>query len=445
MSFAVAERNFLVIGAGRTGEGVAAFLDGRGARVRLVERSAERLEQAQLPAAVERSSREGSLDLLAGIDAVIPSPGVPRSHPLLSAALAQGIPILSEIELASRFLSCLLVAITGTNGKSTTTTLLGEMFRMAGRRTFVGGNLGTPMIEAVGAGAEPQVAVIEVSSFQLEWVTTFRPHIALLLNLTPDHLDRYATMHEYEEAKAAILRMQQPGDSAVLNRDDPWVWQQRLRTRARVMSFGEDAVEFGTYLAGDAVVVAGAGAQPRRFDLRRTPLVGAHNRQNIMAAATAGVLADLPAEAIQRAIDRTPGLPHRLALVRELDGVRYYDDSKGTNVGAVVQSLASFPSGVILLAGGYDKGGDFRELLPLLRQRARCVVAFGAAAPLVESQLGAEIRVIRADGLESAVRAAAKEASPGDVVLLSPGCASFDEFRNYAERGDRFREWVEGL
>ncbi|HYD48662.1 MAG TPA: UDP-N-acetylmuramoyl-L-alanine--D-glutamate ligase [Terriglobales bacterium] len=445
MSFSVAGRRLLLIGAGVTGESVARFLAGRGASLRLVEQSAERLEKAALPEGVETSGDDTSLALLTQVDAVIPSPGVACAHPLLQAAVRSGIPVLSEIELASRFLRCPLIAITGTNGKSTTTTLLGAMYRAAGKRVFVGGNLGVPMIDACAAEPAFQAAVVEVSSFQLEWVTTFRPTIAVLLNLTPDHLDRYPSMSEYQEAKAALLRVQQPEDWAVLNRDDAWVWQQRQRTRARVVSFGADPVEFGTYIEGDEVIVAGSDAAPHRFDLRRTALQGAHNRQNIMAAATAAVLADLPDAAIQKAIDTTAGLPHRLALVRERDGVRYFDDSKGTNSGAVAQSLASFASGVVLLAGGYDKGGDFRELLPLLRSRCRCVVAFGAAADLIERQLSSEIRVIHGGTLEQAVPIAAAEAQPGEVVLLSPGCASFDEFRNYAERGDKFRQWVEAL
>lgn len=443
MNFRVEGRQFLVIGAGKTGESVARFLVRQHAAVRITDKAPTRLAAVDLPSTVERCGDDDDR-VLEKVEAVIPSPGVARNHRLLVAALERGLPVLSEIELAFRFLRCPLIAITGTNGKSTTTTLIAEMFRHAGKRIFVGGNLGTPLIEACSSPAL-DLAVVEVSSFQLEWVSTFRPQVAVLLNLTPDHLDRYADLAEYQRAKAAIFRMMEPEDTMVLNRDDPWVWQQRTLTRARVVSFGGEPVEFGTFVAGEDLTVWITMPSARKFSLARTQLLGAHNRQNIMAAATAAVAGGCPDAAIQQAIDETRGLPHRLAPVRERDGVRFFDDSKGTNVGAVLQSVASFPHGVILLAGGYDKGGDFSELLPVLRQHAKCVVAFGAAGALVERQLGPHFRVERAQGLEHAVQLAADIARPGDVVLLSPGCASFDEFRDYAHRGDRFREIVEAL
>jgi UDP-N-acetylmuramoylalanine--D-glutamate ligase len=441
----IADTHFLVIGAGATGQSVAWFLDARGGRVRVVDRSAEALARAQLPAAAEVCTESEPKRLLDGIQTLVPSPGVARNHPLLRAARSRGLPIMSEIELASRLLTCPILAVTGTNGKSTTTVLLGAMLQAAGRRTFVGGNLGTPLIEACATETEYEAAVVEVSSFQLEWVQTFRPRVAVLLNLTPDHLDRYASVEDYGRTKAAIFGNQLPGDVAVLNRDDPWVWKQRVAVRAGAISFGRDPVEFGAFLDGDAIIYWGPGPEPHRFSLAASPLRGAHNRENMMAAVTAAAIWGVSPAAIQQALDATPALPHRLQLVREWDGIRFFDDSKGTNVGAMEKSLASFDRGVILLAGGYDKGSDFRPLLPLLRQRVKHVVFFGAAGPKMCAQVGREVSHTVVPGLTAAVHDAAAHAQVGDTVLLSPGCASFDEFTNYAARGRRFRELVEAL
>ncbi len=287
--------------------------------------------------------------------------------------------------------------------------------------------------------------MVEVSSFQLEWVPSFKPRLALLLNLSPDHQDRYPTLAAYGAAKANLLIHQDADDTAVLNRDDPWAWAQRARTRARVLSFGRDAVEFGATLEGDEAVVRISG-QPLRFALGDTPLQGAHNRENQLAAITAAAAWGLSPAAIRAGLGATTGLPHRLELVRQRDGVRWYDDSKATNVGAVEKSLDSFSGGVVLLLGGYDKGGDFAALRPRLAGRVARVICFGRAGPAIAAQLGAAAGAVVVSDLASAVqRAAAPPAGAGGVVLLAPGCASFDEFRDYAERGRRFRALVEAL
>ncbi|MFN8624710.1 MAG: UDP-N-acetylmuramoyl-L-alanine--D-glutamate ligase [Candidatus Binatia bacterium] len=445
MMFDISGQHFLIIGAGKTGQRVAAFLRHCGARVRLVERTAAALARATLPDDVETHVGDSTEDLLRGIDVVVPSPGVPRAHALLRRAVGRGVPVLSEIELAARALTCPILAVSGTNGKSTTTVLLGNMLKEAGLHAFVGGNLGTPLIDACLAERPYDAAVVEVSSFQLEWVYTFQPQVALLLNVTPDHLDRYANMDEYRRAKAALLAAQQPGDVAVLNRDDPWVWEQRRKTRAATISFGHEPVEFGSFVDGHAIIYWGPEPAPRRFSLDAVRLPGAHNRENMMAAVTAAAIWGVPAAAIQRALETTHGLPHRLALVRERAGVRFYDDSKGTNVGAMEKSVASFAGGVILLAGGYDKGGDFSVLSPLLQTHVRHLVLFGAAGARIEAQLhGAVPSSVTAD-LTAAVTEAARLARAGETVLLSPGCASFDEFTDYAARGRRFRELVDAL
>lgn len=445
MTVQIADRRFLVIGAGKTGRSVAEFLSGRGGAVRVVDRTPAMLERAPLPAGVEARVGDEADDLLDRIDMVVPSPGVARSHAVLRRATARGIPILSEIELASRFLTCPILAISGTNGKSTTTVLLGEMLKASGRRVFVGGNLGTPLIDACAAAPEYEAAVVEVSSFQLEWVRTFRPQVAVLLNLTPDHLDRYQSMEEYGQAKAVMLAAQLPGDVAVLNRDDSWVWEQRRNTRAGAISFGREPVEFGSFIDGDTLIYWGPEPAPRRFSLQAAQLRGAHNRENMMAATTAAAIWGVPNQAIQHALEHTAGLPHRLELVRERGGVRFFDDSKGTNVGAMEKSIASFDTGVILLAGGYDKGGDFSGLAPLLRTRVKHLVLFGDAGPKIQAQLKNSVPSSVVPNLAAAVQQATAYAGVGDAVLLSPGCASFDEFTDYAARGRRFRELVEAL
>lgn len=445
MTMKIADRRFLVIGAGKTGQSVAAVLSRHGGRVRLVERSPAVMERAVVPAGVDANVGDDGDNLLQDIDTVIPSPGVARSHVVLRRALSRNVPVLSEIELAARLLTCPILAVSGTNGKSTTTTLLGAMLKEAGYRVFVGGNLGTPLIDACVAEPAYDAAVVEVSSFQLEWVSTFRPQVAVLLNLTPDHLDRYANLEEYGHAKAALLTAQQPGDVAVLNRDDLWVWEQRRLTRAAAISFGREPVEFGTFIDGDTLIYWGPEPVSHRFPLQAVRLQGAHNRENMMAATTAAAIWGIPDAAIQRALEQTPGLPHRLELVREHAGVRFFDDSKGTNVGAMEKSVASFDHGVILLAGGYDKGGDFAVLKPLLRQHVKHLVLFGAAGPQIRAQLRDTVPSSLVPDLAAAVREAGGCAAAGDTVLLSPGCASFDEFTDYAARGRRFRQLVEAL
>jgi UDP-N-acetylmuramoylalanine--D-glutamate ligase len=435
----------LVLGAERTGRAVYGFLESRSASVRVADRSAAARDRFRADFGAVCLGDEDAEALLRDTDLVVVSPGVPRTHAVLQQAGRRGVPVFSEIELAARHLTCPIAAVTGTNGKSTTTTLLGAMFREAGRRVFVGGNLGTPLIEAAGAAAMPEVAVVEVSSFQLEWIDAFRPCLAVVLNLTPDHLDRYPTLAEYAEAKAALVTGLGRDDCAVLNRDDPWVWSLRDQTDGRVISFGRDPVEWGSYLDGREVVFWGPKARPVRFSLERTKLEGAFNDENILAAVTAAAVHGLPPDAIQRAIDTVEPLPHRLARVRELAGVRWFEDSKATNVGAAEKSLQSFPDNVILLLGGRDKGGAFRDLEPALRRHARHVVAFGEAAGTLSDQLEDIVPLSRASSLADAVAIAATLARPGDVVLLAPACASFDEFRDYGERGDRFRALVEAL
>ncbi len=337
-----------------------------------------------------------------------------------------------------------MVAITGTNGKSTTTTLVGDALARSGRRTFIGGNLGTPLVLAVDD--PPEIAVAEVSSFQLEWVERFRPRVACLLNVTADHLDRHGTFEAYRAAKARIFAAQREDDWAVLNRDDPAVIGLAVRCAARVCTFGVGPGGQGAMLEDGTVVLRLPGAAPERYDLGRTRLTGRHNVENVLAAVTTARLAGATPEAVQAAIDGAEPLPHRLALVAEHGGVRWYDDSKATNVGATVKSLESFTEPVVLLAGGVDKGGDYGPLVAAARGRVRVAAVFGVGRERLAAALEAgDIAVSRVDDLPAAVRVAAGAARPGDVVLLAPACSSFDMFTDYAARGRAFRAAVEGM
>lgn len=439
-------RKILVLGLARTGLAAARFLARRGARVVAVDaREEERMAEAvselsRLPVTCRFGAEETRW--LDGVDAVVPSPGVPKENPLLAEAALRDIEVLSEIELAARCGHTPLVAITGTNGKTTTTRLLGEILGAAGLRVFVGGNIGNPLIDCVDGTWD--WGVVEVSSFQLEWVRDFRPRVALCLNLSEDHLDRYDGLSSYGAAKARIFAAQGPDDVAVLNRDDPWVWGLRRELRARVVSFGWSETDRGAFVAGDEVVWRGPEAE-ERFPLRDVRLRGVHNVENVMAAVCAAKAVGVAEGCVRDAARRFPGVEHRLEFVRELDGVRYYNDSKGTNVGAVRKSLASFDGPVVLIAGGVHKGGAYRPLAPLVRERVRKLILLGASAGLMNESLGALTDTVMVDGLDAAVREARAAARAGDVVLLSPACSSFDMFESYAERGRVFKELVQAL
>jgi len=439
----LADKTVVVIGAGRAGRASVRLLLDRGALVRLLEKEPSNVA-GDWPSDRVKVTSDGDAAALEDASLVVPSPGVARSHPVLVAAQANAVPIWSEIELASRYLACPIVAITGTNGKSTTTVLIGNILRQAGGRVFVGGNLGIPLADAATDPRPYDFAVAEVSSFQLEWIERFRPRVAVWLNLTPDHQDRYATVESYEAAKAALLGQLRAGDTAVLNRDDARVWSHRGDVQGEVFSFGLSEVDEGVYFdRGDAVVRRGGGEA--RIALAGRPLRGAHNCENMMAAVAVASVLGIPSAAVESALDATTGLPHRLEFVAEKAGARFYDDSKATNVGAVEKSIASFDDPIVLLLGGYDKGGDFGSLRDLIAARVERVVCFGAAGPSIAAQLGGISTFDVVPGVAEAVRLAASRARPGQAVVLAPGCASFDEFHDYADRGRRFRALVESL
>ena len=439
-------KRVMVLGLARTGIAAARFLAERGADVTVSNRRSK-ADLAREIAALDDMRvdfRLGGEDpaWLEKIEVVIPSPGVSQENPLLQAAASRGIEVLSEIELGCRFIRAPLIAITGTNGKSTTTSLIGAMLKTAGANAFVGGNIGAALIGF--AGKDWDWGVVEVSSFQLEWVKDFRPRIAILLNLTEDHLDRYPSFADYGAAKERIFAAQQADDVAILNRDDPLVWRVKERIRARVVSFGWSPVEEGVYATKDEIVWRGAGAE-ERFPLARVKIQGVHNVENSMAAIAAAKSAGVSQAAVRGAIENFAGLEHRLEFVREKNGVRYYNDSKGTNVGAVIKSLASFSAPVILLAGGVDKGGDYAPLADEIRRTVKKLILFGAAKEKIRAALGHLAETVVVESLDAAVRDAAASARQGDVVLLSPACSSFDMFRDYTERGKTFRSLVQEL
>ena len=439
-------RKILVLGLARTGLAVARFLAQRGARVVGADAREDdgmrqaRSELSRLSAACHLGPEKTAW--LDGVDAVVPSPGVPQDNTLLVEAARRGIEVLSEIELAARLGRTPMVAITGTNGKTTTTRLVAGILEAAGLRVFAGGNIGKPLIEYVDGIWD--WGVVEVSSFQLEWVRDFRPRVALCLNLSEDHLDRYDGLASYGAAKARIFAAQHPDDVAVLNRDDPWVWGLREELGARVVSFGWSEVEEGAFVTEDAVVWRGNGDE-ERFPLRDVRLRGVHNVENVMAAVCAAKAVGVEGRHIRTAAERFPGIEHRLEFVRELDGVRYFNDSKGTNVGAVQKSLASFDGPIVLIAGGVHKGGSYRGLEPLVRDRVRRLILLGASAGIMKDALGALTDTVVVKDLPEAVRQARAAARGGDVVLLSPACSSFDMFENYSERGRVFKELVQAL
>ncbi|GIW45514.1 MAG: UDP-N-acetylmuramoylalanine--D-glutamate ligase [Candidatus Binatia bacterium] len=446
MSEAWRARKVLVLGAGVSGVAVARYLqERRGILVDLVDRAPDKVAAkcSNLPLPVR--PEEHALESLHEVDLVVTSPGVAPTNAVLRRAVELGIPVWSEIELSYRELDVPIVAVTGTNGKSTTTVLIGEICRQAGVHAFVGGNLGTPLIEAA---YQPQydLVVAEVSSFQLEWVHNFRPYVGVFLNLSPDHLDRYPDLDAYGAAKMRLFARQGSREFAVLNCDDPWVWGHREGIAATVKGFSQQNARDADAVAdGDTLRIRDRQGRAWSLDLSQSPLEGTHNRENILAAALTAHCLRLPEAAAQSAIRTIQPLPHRLQFVREWRGIRFYDDSKGTNIGAVEKSLTSFASPIILLAGGYDKGGDYANLGPILRARVRHAVFFGAAGPKWAEQAGRFVPHTLVRHLKEAVRKAAEIAEPGDVVLLSPGCASFDEFENFAHRGRCFRQWVEEL
>jgi UDP-N-acetylmuramoylalanine--D-glutamate ligase len=441
------EKKVAVLGIGKTGLATARFLAGRGARVAVTD-SKPVSGWGKAMAALKNLPGEWSIDpygpeILADVDWVIPSPGIYPANPILIEAVRRGIPVLSEIELASRFITTPIIAITGTNGKTTVTSLTGEILRAAGKKVFVGGNIGTPLIGYAEGPQEMDWAVVEVSSFQLQWTQTFHPRIAVLLNVTTDHIDYHGSFAAYREVKERLFARQTAGDLAILNGDEEATTLLRGKLTARAELFRSSGpVDRGMYLAGEKLFHLLPAEKKEEYPLAMIHLPGRHNTENVMAAILAARACGCEPSAIIRAVESFRGIAHRIEYVGEKNGILFYDDSKGTNVGAVMRALESFSQPVILLLGGRDKEGDFQTLAPLIRRGVKEMVLFGEAAETINRLIGGVVRTTLAATLKEAVEKAYRFAAFGDAVLLSPGCASFDEFKDYKERGKRFQEWI---
>lgn len=443
-------KKVVVVGMGASGAAAAALLLREGAEVLAID-DRQKEVPSSLAALAESSGGllrfrlgERRADDLFSADVIVVSPGVPRESLPLRELEAREIPLIGEVELASIYLTAPIIAITGTNGKSTVTTLVGEILKEGGWKVFVGGNLGTPLSEAVGGAWDFIVA--EISSFQLETVRSFRPRIAALLNLTPDHLDRYPDFQSYREAKWRIFENQSEGDYAVLNQDDPAVFPSLLKSD--LVSFSRRSVpRRGVYLyLREGEIVSNLWGEPQpiiRLDALK--IKGSHNVENAMAAAAITLLCGSSVESIRQALTRFKGLPHRMEVVRERRGVKYINDSKGTNVGAVIKSLEGLTAPVILIAGGKDKGSDFMPLRDAVMKKVKRLILLGEAQEKIARCFPDHPAVEPVKSMEEAVERAAAAAAPGDVVLLSPACASFDLFRDYRHRGEVFQRAVEGL
>ena len=441
-------KRVLVVGLGRSGVASALFLKSRGARVTVSDSKSEDQLREEIPRLLDQgiiveTGGHGERTFQ-NQDLIVVSPGVPVDAQPLEQARALGQAVIGEIELAAEFLRGSIVAITGSNGKTTTTTLTGEILSTSGLKTLVGGNIGTPAISFVHQSTPETTTVLEVSSFQLETIRTFKPKIAVILNITPDHLDRHRTFAAYVDAKARIFENQQADDFAVLNADDPTCVELAGRTRASVFWFSrQKETEHGGHVRGGSIVFRRDGSDVEIMPVSEIPLKGAHNLENALAAISCGVLLGCDAGNIREAVRNFKAVEHRLEYVATIRGVEYYNDSKATNVDATIKALESFKSGVHLILGGKDKGSDYSVLNSLLRERVKRVYTIGAAAQKIGSQITAD--VLASGTLENAVKQASASAASGDVVLLAPACASFDQFQNYEHRGRVFKELVRGL
>ena len=447
MSFSVEGTRVTVAGAARSGLAAAELLARRGARVTLSD------SRQDLPEA-DRLRRLGIALELGGhtratftnADLVVLSPGVPPDQDVVQAARDLGIPVIAEIELASRWLQGRVIAITGTKGKSTTTALTGLMLEAAGFKVTVGGNIGDPLSAQVSASTPDTFHVVEASSFQLEQIDTFHPWIAVMLNLSPDHLDRHPSVEAYGAAKARIFENQNAGDFAVINADDPAVLDLARRGRATARQFSmAGSINRGTVVEDGWIVDRQRDRAQRLVPLDVIRLLGPHLVNDVMAAATVSVIAGAAPAAMTAAVDAFRGLEHAMELVADVGGVRFVNDSKATNVESALRSIESFDRDLVPIMGGRFKGGDLRLLREPLKARAKALIAIGEARPLLRAALGDIVEVVEADSLAEAIARAYERAKPSGVVLLAPACASFDMFRDYAERGRLFKEGVARL
>jgi UDP-N-acetylmuramoylalanine--D-glutamate ligase len=444
LAFDVTDTRVTVAGAARSGVAAAELLARRGARVTLSEAGATIPDADRLGSLGVALEVGGHLrETFTSADLVVLSPGVPPDIAVVQAARDRGIPVIAEIELASRWLQGRVIAITGTKGKSTTTALTGRILEAAGFKVTVGGNIGAPLSAQVSESTPDTFHVVETSSFQLEQIDTFHPWISVMLNFSPDHLDRHPTVDAYAAAKARIFENQETTDFSVINADDPAVLEMARRGRAATRCFARSgSIAEGTVVEDGWIVDRRREATSKLVPLTAIHLLGPHLVNDVMAAATVGALAGAAPAALTAAVDAFRGLEHAMELVADVHGVRFVNDSKATNVESALRAIESFERDLVPIVGGRFKGGDLRLLREPLKARAKAVVAIGEARPLVRAALADVVPVYDADTFAAAIEQAYDLAKPSGVVLLAPACASFDMFRDYAERGRRFKEEV---
>ncbi len=442
--------SILVLGLGRTGVSLAKYFYSQGEQVWGVDDSSPKQNQnPDWKAYTHQLFLGGELPHLKSIDRFFISPGVDPKHSLVQQALKQGLKIEGELDLAYELMckktAATLIAITGTNGKSTTTSLIGEMLKNAGLKTGVGGNLGTPFLDLVLDEQNFEYFVVEVSSFQLESIQRFHPKLALLLNITEDHLDRYESFSDYQLAKGKIFSFQTAEDFAIYNDDDLHVLELLQNIQAKKVPCSTTKKVAGAYTDEKEFFWAPAGKLLSRFDLAQRRLMGLHNLENIGAAIAVCKTLDIADEPIQQTIDQYAGLPHRIEHVAKIKGRDYYDDSKATNVGALAMSLASFEDPIVLIVGGKDKGGDFKSLAPLMRAKVELLLVLGEAKQRIMHELKDVVPMQVVADMQEAVTFAYQHQGEARAVLLSPACSSFDMFENYAQRGEVFKKYVRDL
>lgn len=451
MTMELKNKRVLVVGLGKSGIAAARFLKARGAQVTVSDIRPAGLI-AELPALLDAGImvESGSHGLLTfrRQDLIVVSPGVPSNTPELVQVRSLGKQIIGELELGSEFLQGQIVAITGSNGKTTTTTLIGEILKAGGKSTLVGGNIGRPVVDMVAEATADTWSVLEVSSFQLETIERFHPRVALVLNITPDHLDRHGSFEAYAAAKTRITENQTADDFLVLNAEDEPTKLVAAKTKAQIYWFSpKRQVKQGAFVHGESILFRakeGGEVEPI-MPVAEIPLAGAHNVENVLAAVCAARLAGVDAPTIREAVAAFHAVEHRLEFVRKVGDVRWFNDSKATNVDATAKAIEAFPGGIWLILGGKDKDSDYSTLSALLRARVKAVITIGSAAEKIESQLAGVVKIERAGTMDRAIAWAQKEAKAGDVVLLAPACSSFDQFENYEHRGRVFKQLVGAL
>ncbi len=441
-------KRVLVVGLGKSGVASATFLQARGAKVTVSDSKSEAQLRQEIPLLLDKgitveTGHHGERTFR-DQDMIVVSPGVPFDQPQIEQARKQGIRVIGEIELAALFVAGHVIAITGSNGKTTTTSLCGDIIKAGGKKTLVGGNIGTPAISFAEQADADTWSVLEISSFQLETIESFRPEIAAILNITPDHLDRHHTFANYASAKERVFENQQVSDYAVLNADNEPCVVIGKRLKSQVLWFSRlHDVKRGAFLRGEKIVYRD-GKDEEILSVHDMLLKGAHNVENVLAAVCVGMAAGVAPEQIRMAVSQFKAVEHRLEYTATVNGVEYYNDSKATNVDATIKALESFTKGVHLILGGKDKGSPYTVLNDLLHERVKTVYTIGAAASKIEAEISG-VEVVHAETLENAVKLASQKAVKGDVVLLAPACASFDQFQSYEHRGRVFKELVRSM